>query len=282
MDNLKKKSLLFVVDKPINISSRGYINRLKRKYGSKIGFSGTLDPFASGTLIVATNRYTKLFNYLDKAPKRYLATLWLGAESKSFDLENIISIKDVKEFKIDEVREVLNSLIGEVKYSPPKYSAKRVAGKRAYSLARAGEDVKLKEITSTIYSIKLLQYNHPFIYFDISISEGGYIRSIGQLISQRLGVIGTLSYLRRVEEGRFSIGLKDKYLNPIEYLRVPKNSYLKDYEDIKKGKKLRVDDFKIREDGEYYVVFDNFFSIFEIKEKRVFYKLNSLELYNLN
>ncbi len=93
MEDIKRKNLLFVVDKPINISSRGYINKLKRKYGSKIGFSGTLDPFASGSLIVATNRYTKLFNYLDKAPKRYLATLWLGAESKSLDLENIISNK---------------------------------------------------------------------------------------------------------------------------------------------------------------------------------------------
>jgi len=119
-------------------------------------------------------------------------------------LENIISIEDVAEFRVDEVREILNSLIGEIKYTPPKFSAKKIGGKRAYALAREDREVELKEISSTIYKIKLLLYNHPFITFEYYISEGGYIRSIGQLISQSLGVVGTLSYLRRVREGKFS------------------------------------------------------------------------------
>jgi len=227
---------------------------------------------------VATNRYTKLFNYLDKTPKRYLATLWLGVESESLDLENIISIENIKEFNIERIKEALESLKGEIKYSPPKFSAKKISGKRAYSLAREGKEVNLKKITSTIYSIELLSYNHPFIHFEITISEGGYIRSIGEIISKKLGVKGTLSSLRRVEEGRFSINLKRRYLNPIEYLRVPRNIYLNNIEDIKKGKKLNINDFKIKEDGEYIVVFNNFFSIVEIKNGEVKYRLNSMEL----
>jgi tRNA pseudouridine55 synthase len=277
MESLKDKNLLFVVDKPINISSRGYINRLKRVYGSKIGFAGTLDPFASGSLIIATNRYTKLFNYLDKSPKRYLATLWLGAESRSLDLENIVSIKDIKRLKYDEVDRVFNSLKGDITYTPPKFSAKKIAGKRAYRLAREEREVKLKEITSTIYDIELLLYNHPFIHFDISISEGGYIRSVGEIISKKLGVVGTLSSLRRVKEGRFSIKNRD-YLNPLNYLKPPRNIYRGDIENIKKGKVLNILDFELKDDGEYIVTFENQFSIIELKRGLVKYRLNSIRV----
>jgi len=276
--DIKGKNLLFVVDKPINISSRGYINRLKRLYGSKIGFSGTLDPFASGTLIVATNRYTKLFRYLDKSPKRYIATLWLGVESESFDLENIISIDGIKEFNINRIEEIIYSLKGNIRYTPPKFSAKKIDGKRAYALAREKREVNLKEVTSTIYNIKLLLYNHPFITFDITISEGGYIRSIGEIISKKLGVVGTLSCLRRVEEGKFNLNNLNTPLNPLEYIRVPKNRYLGDIKDIKNGKKLNILDFENRKNGEYIVIFNGFFSIIEIFNGRVIYKLNSLEL----
>jgi len=158
---------LFVVDKPIFRSSNSYMGYVKHKYGTKkVGFSGTLDPFATGCLIVATGQYTKLFQYLKKTPKKYKATLWLGANSPSLDIEQIDSIKDIKPFELSKIEDTLSSLKGTLTYYPPKYSAKKVNGKRAYELARDGKDVELKKITSTIYDINLINYNHPFVHFE--------------------------------------------------------------------------------------------------------------------
>ena len=271
------KNRLFVVDKPIFRSSNGYMGYLKKKYNiKKIGFSGTLDPFATGSLIVATGQYPKLFQYLRKTPKAYTATLWLGANSQSLDIENVDSIKKVSEFTINEIYQALESLRGEVTYYPPKYSAKKVNGKRAYDLARAGEEVKLKKITSIIYDIHLIHYNHPFIHFETMVSEGTYIRSLGAIISDKLGVDGTLSSLKRDYEGKFSFE-DEKALNPLNYLRIPQNIYTGDDEYIELGKKLYIDYFKTKEDGEYWVETEKFFSIIEIRGDEVKYRLNRIE-----
>ena len=273
----KMKNRLFVVNKPIFLSSNGYMGHIKRKYNTKkVGFSGTLDPFATGCLIVATGQYPKLFQYLKKAPKAYTATLWLGANSQSLDIENVDSIKEVAEFTINDIYQALESLRGELTYYPPKFSAKKVNGKRAYELARAGEDVKLKKITSTIYDIHLIRYNHPFIHFEAMVSEGTYIRSLGAMIADKLGVDATLSSLRRDYEGKFSFE-NEKALNPLYYLKIPQNIYRGDDEYMELGKKLSIDYFKTQKDGEYWVETKNFFSIIEIKEGIVKYKLNRIE-----
>ena len=209
---------LFVVNKPIFRTSNGYMGYVKRKYNTKkVGFSGTLDPFATGCLIVATGQYTKLFQYLNKTPKSYKATLWLGANSPSLDIEKIDSIKEILPFTQEKMKEVLHSLKGKLTYYPPKFCAKRINGKRAYELARAGEEVELKTITSTIYDIKLINYNHPFVHFEAKVSEGTYIRSLGALIADKLGVDGTLSSLHRIHEGQFYYD-NEKALNPFTHL----------------------------------------------------------------
>jgi len=108
---------LFVVNKPIFRGSNSYMGYVKRKYGTKkVGFSGTLDPFATGCLIVATGQYTKLFQYLKKTPKSYKATLWLGANSPTLDIEKVDSIVDTTPFTQDKIEEVLASLKGELTY----------------------------------------------------------------------------------------------------------------------------------------------------------------------
>jgi len=128
------------------------MGHVKRKYRTKkVGFSGTLDPFATGCLIVATGQYTKLFQYLDKAPKSYRATLWLGANSPTLDIEKVDHIEKLKPFDTQIIESALGSLKGELTYFPPKFCAKKINGKRAYALARAGEEIALKRITSTIY-----------------------------------------------------------------------------------------------------------------------------------
>ncbi len=268
---------LFVVNKPIFISSNRYMSYVKRKYNTKkVGFSGTLDPFATGCLIVATGQYTKLFQYLKKTPKAYSATLWLGANSNSLDIENIDSIKDIKEFTIDKIYRVLDSLRGELKYYPPKFSAKKIDGKRAYQLARDGKEVKLKEITSTIYDISLVNYNHPFIHFEIMVSEGSYIRSIGAIIANKLEIDGTLSSLKRLYEGKFYFN-NEEPLDPLKYFKIPPNIYSGDSEYLELGKKLYIDYFKTKDNGLYWVETKNFFSIIEIEDKTVTYKLNRVE-----
>jgi tRNA pseudouridine55 synthase len=268
---------LFVVHKPIFRSSNGHMGYVKRKYNTKkVGFSGTLDPFATGCLIVATGQYTKLFQYLDKTPKSYKATLWLGANSPSLDIEQVDSIMDVPGFPLERIEEVLASLKGELTYYPPKFCAKKIDGRRAYELMREGKEVTLKTITSTIHEIKLLNYNHPFVHFKATVSEGTYIRSLGALIADKLGVDGTLSSLHRIHEGKFRFE-NEKALDPFQYLSIPKNSYLGDENYLELGKKLSIDYFSIKEDGLYLVETRHFFSIIEIQNRSVSYRFNRIE-----
>jgi tRNA pseudouridine55 synthase len=213
----------------------GYV---KRKYNTKkVGFSGTLDPFATGCLIVATGQYPKLFQYLKKTPKAYAATLWLGANSESLDIENVDSVKIIDKLNIADIEKALNSLKGELTYYPPKYSAKKINGKRAYDLARAGEEVKLKEIISTIYDIKFINYSHPFVHFEATVSEGTYIRSLGAMLADMLEVDATLSSLKRLNEGAFYFDA-EKALDPLKFLKIPQNIYTGDPEFLELGKKI--------------------------------------------
>ncbi|MEA2029253.1 MAG: tRNA pseudouridine(55) synthase TruB, partial [Campylobacterota bacterium] len=268
---------LFVVNKPIFRSSNGYMGYVKRKYGTKkVGFSGTLDPFATGCLIVATGQYTKLFQFLSKTPKSYKATLWLGASSDTLDIEHISNLETTQELDPSYLDEVLQSFVGKLEYLPPKYSAKKINGQRAYDLARAGKEIELKKIQSTIYGIKLLNYSHPFVHFEATVSEGTYIRSLGQLIADKLGLNATLSSLHRINEGKFKYE-DEKALNPFEYLAIPNNECIKDEEDIELGKKIDRSYFKIQEEGVYLVETENFFAIIEIDEEEVKYRLNRLE-----
>jgi len=215
---------LFVAYKPPFISSNAFLGQLKRKYGvKKGGFSGTLDPFACGVLIIAFGAYTKLFRFLKKSPKVYRASLWLGAKSASLDLENIEDIQDVLPMDEKKIREAVESFEGTFTYTPPKYSAKRIDGKRAYKLAASGESVHLPKITSTIYAISMLGYNHPFVTFEATVSEGTYIRSIAQALAEKLHLPGTLSYLERIKEGAF-VYENEKALNPLDYLWTSPNT----------------------------------------------------------
>ena len=271
---------LFVVNKPIFRSSNGYMGYVKRKYNTKkVGFSGTLDPFATGCLIVATGQYPKLFQYLKKTPKTYAATLWLGANSESLDIENVDSVTIIPKLKIEDIKEALASLKGELTYYPPKYSAKKIHGKRAYDLARAGEEIKLKEISSTIYNIKLINYSHPFIHFEATVSEGTYIRSLGAMMADKLEVDATLSSLKRLNEGEFFFD-NEKALDPLKFLKIPQNIYTGDPKFLELGKKIYLDYLETKEDGTYWIETENFFSVIEISEGEIKYKLNRIHKFN--
>lgn len=270
---------LFATHKPAGLSSNAFLTRLKRKYGfEKCGYSGTLDPFASGLLIVGVGSYTRLFDYLDKSTKTYEATLWLGAESESLDIERISCVECVEEFAWERVGEVLESFKGEVRYTPPRFSAKHIDGKRAYELAREGVEFELKESVMQVYEIELLRYCHPFVSFRVKVSEGGYIRSLGEMIAKRLGVSGALSALKRVAEGKIKLPKEEIIpLDVFSTLALPKADLKKYCQEIANGKKITLKEQNLQNNTPYLIDFEDFFSIIEVNENgEIKYRLNRI------
>ena len=270
---------LFVTNKPFGISSNNFLGKIKRKYNiKKAGFSGTLDPFATGVLIVAFGQYTKLFRFLDKKKKSYRATLWLGASSPTLDTEKIEEVVQIKPFSDSILKIIENSMNGDIEYLPPKYSAKKIDGKRSYILARENKEFMQKMIKSTIFDFKILHYMHPFLTFEITISEGGYVRSMGQIIANKFGFDGCLSALERLSEGSF-IYENEKKLNPLDFIKVEENEYLGDIEDIRLGRKIYKNNFLKKKSGLYKIVQDDEISLIEFsEEQRVKYILNKVKL----
>lgn len=267
---------LIVVNKPLFISSNFYLTKIKKKYkNKKAGFSGTLDPFAKGCLIVAFGQYSKLFKYLKKTPKTYKAVVWLGTQSESFDIEKVISVDLLERINEEEIKSQLNSLVGELEYIPPKFSAKRIDGVRAYELARQGYDIELDKCKMNIYNTKFISYRHPFITFETTVSEGSYIRSFAQILLDKLGTVGTLSYLERINEGAFFYE-NEKDLNPLDYIDLPINNYFGTMEWLNTGKKILIDYLETKDNGKYLIITDKFFSIIEIEEGDVKYLLNKV------
>ena len=273
---------LFVVNKPMFISSNFYLNQFKRLYkNKKAGFSGTIDPFAKGCLIVAFGQYAKLFKYFKKTPKRYKAVIWLGVSSESFDIERVYDIKLEEKLEQSFIEEELNKLVGDLEYIPPKFSAKRVNGLKAYELAREGLDFELEKSIMKVFDIKFLKYNHPFISFEASVSEGSYIRSLAQIFLERIECTGTLSYLERLSEGEFKFQ-NHKELNPLDFLDLEKNIYTGTKEWLDVGRKISIDYILNKKDGKYIIELDDFFSIIEIKDEDVTYLLNKIPKQKVN
>ncbi|PZP12860.1 MAG: tRNA pseudouridine(55) synthase TruB [Aliarcobacter butzleri] len=272
---------LLVVNKPIFMSSNFYLNRIKRKYkNKKAGFSGTLDPFAKGCLIVAFGQYAKLFKYLSKTPKTYKAVIWLGVKSKSLDIEEIESINLIDKLDKSHIIKELNLLKGEIEYIPPKFSAKKIDGKRAYELARNGVEVELNKTKMTIFDTKFVLYNHPFITFEVTVSEGTYVRSFAQILLEKLNTFGTLSYLERLNEGEFFYE-NEKELNPLDFIKLPVNKYLGTTEWLEKGKKIGIDYVEKKDNGKYLILTEKFFSIIEIVDNDVKYIINKVPKYGI-
>ncbi|MCG3675805.1 tRNA pseudouridine(55) synthase TruB [Aliarcobacter butzleri] len=272
---------LLVVNKPIFMSSNYYLNRIKRKYkNKKAGFSGTLDPFAKGCLIVAFGQYAKLFKYLSKTPKTYKAVIWLGVKSKSLDIEEIESINLIDKLDKSHIIKELNLLKGEIEYIPPKFSAKKIDGKRAYELARNGIEVELNKTKMTIFDTKFVLYNHPFITFEVTVSEGTYVRSFAQILLEKLNSFGTLSYLERLNEGEFFYE-NEKELNPLDFIKLPVNKYLGTAEWLEKGKKIGIEYVEKKDNGKYLILTEKFFSIIEIVDNDVKYLINKVPKYGI-
>jgi tRNA pseudouridine55 synthase len=270
---------LFVGYKPTGMSSNRFLGQIKRKYKvKKAGYSGTLDPFAKGVLIVALGHYTRLFRFLDKTPKSYRATLWLGAHSDTLDIEGVEQINTVAPLAIEQVEAAVASLQGKQTYLPPIYSAKSIDGQRAYALAREGKEVTLQPITSMIHDAKLIHYCHPFVTFEVTVSEGTYVRSLGVMIAKALDVEGAaLSALERLQEGQFRYN-NESALTITDVLNIPPIRYHGDPEAITYGRPLVREAFPSEENGTYWLTQADRLTIIELADDGVHYVLNNMPL----
>jgi len=196
------------IDKPAGITSFDVIKRLRVVTKiRKIGHAGTLDPFATGLLIVCISRQaTKYIDEFIQLDKTYTAVLKLGEKTDTADLVGkIIEVKDVPDTVDQNINEVFSSFLGEIEQVPPQFSAIKKNGVRLYKTARKGIQVEVEPRKVFVHSLSFLNYQKTYIKFNSTVSKGTYIRSLGEDIAVKLGTVGHLTELRRDAIGPFSV-----------------------------------------------------------------------------
>ena len=189
-----------LVDKPAGVTSHDVVQQVRRRVGIRTaGHTGTLDPFATGLLVVLIGRATRLARFVEAQAKTYLATARLGVRTTTDDLTgDVMDTADLDLMPAEsKVRETLAGFLGPQLQQPPQYSAKQVAGERSYRKARRGETVELADVSVTVHWIELVKYEPPELTFRAAVSAGTYIRAIARDLGDRLGVGAHLSSLRR-------------------------------------------------------------------------------------
>ena len=217
---------IILLDKPLDWTSFQAVNKLKFKLKRefnlpkkfKIGHAGTLDPRATGLLIICTGKFTKIIPGIQDAPKEYFTEIKIGVQTESYDTEKPeILEQDISNITDEQIKETLEKFLGEIDQKPPIFSAIKIEGNRAYDLARAGKEVEMKSRKTTINYITDIEIELPFVRFTVGCSKGTYIRSLAHDIGQDLGVGAYLTNLRRTKIGEYKIEngsseyLKDEY-----------------------------------------------------------------------
>lgn len=201
---------IVIIDKPKGLTSRDVVNIVSKKFNTKkVGHTGTLDPLATGVLVVVINKATKLVDMLTSSDKEYVAECVFGISTDTLDSDgNVLSSEDAI---INEpaIIDVLNSFKGTYNQEVPIYSAVKINGKKLYEYARENIDIKLPSREVSIYDIELIdkpvyQDNHTKITFKVKVSKGTYIRSLIRDIAKKLDTVGIMTNLRRVSQGKFN------------------------------------------------------------------------------
>jgi tRNA pseudouridine55 synthase len=200
---------LLVVDKPGGWTSRDVVDRAQRWFprGTRLGHTGTLDPLATGVLVLCVGVATRLTEYVQDMDKFYRAGLLLGARSDTDDADGILTqVAGARAPEEAALGNALRSFVGEIAQVPPAYSAAKVTGRRAYDLARQGEAVLLKARPVRIYGINLVAYAYPRLGLEVHCGKGTYIRSLARDLGERLGCGALVESLRRTRVGPFDAG----------------------------------------------------------------------------
>ena len=257
---------ILLLNKTKDKTSRDMVNELNHIFGmKKIGHTGTLDPIATGVLVMCMGKYTKLVDMLSSLKKEYIATIKLGIKTDTLDITGTITkTSEVPKITEKEINKVLKDLLGKQKQTIPKYSAKKIGGKKLYEYARENKEIVLPENEIEIFRIELLNFEEDYITFKTTVSKGTYIRSLIQKVCDNLNVVGTMSSLERTKQGNFSI--KDSYT--INNIKEGKYQILKakdvldypvydlsenEYNKVKNGNKIT-----LKSDSKYIILtYDN-------------------------
>ena len=197
---------VLVIDKPFGITSTRVVEKVRRKLRRKVGHTGTLDPIATGVLVLLVGRATRfswLFLNMDKS---YRVIALLGIRTDTYDVEGKVLRSSEVRVTCEEVEEVLGDFKGEIQQVPPPFSAKRVEGKRAYRLARKGDTPKLKPVKVKVHELELLSCDPPEIELYMRVSSGTYVRSLVNDLGEKLSTGAVVKSLRRESVGPFHLG----------------------------------------------------------------------------
>ena len=202
---------LLVINKPQNWTSFDVVAKIRNKLNvKKVGHTGTLDPMATGVLVLCLGKATKLAQQITDTNKEYIAEITFGATSTTDDADGEISnlksqISNITSPGLEKIMQALKKFTGSIMQVPPNFSAKKIKGQRAYKLAREGKEVKLEPRKVTINEIEILDYKWPILSLRIACGKGTYIRSIARDLGQELGVGGYLTALQRTKVGQYTI-----------------------------------------------------------------------------
>ncbi len=226
---------ILIVDKPKDCTSRDIVNLVSHEFKTKkVGHTGTLDPMATGVLMLCIGSSLKCIELLMNHDKEYIARVKLGIETDTLDITGTVLRKEkIPVLSSQDIEKVLKEFVGKIKQEVPKYSAMKVEGKKLYEYARAGMEVKLPVREVEIYDLKLLgELENNEFTIQCHVSKGTYIRSLIRDIGYRLGTVATMSELRRTKLGKFSLATADtiedikqgnyKILSPLDVLDLPR------------------------------------------------------------
>ena len=276
---------LLIFDKEKGITSHDLVYKVRKKLGiKKVGHTGTLDPMATGVLVISIGKGTKTSDYILSSDKVYEAKIKLGVLTDSYDITGKILEEEDVNFTEEEIKDTLIKFTGKISQRPPIYSALKVKGKKLYEYAREGKDVEIKKRDVEIYKIELLDFNGKDEFTILTkVSKGTYIRSLANDLGRSLGTFGTLTELRRTRSGSFKIedaikvsAFERSSLDEIKEKILPMDLALIDFKriDIQKSfceKFIMGQFYKLKEklNDENYRVYseDDFLGIGEVREK---------------
>lgn len=218
---------IILIDKELGWTSFDVVNKLRIELRNalgikkiKVGHAGTLDPLATGLVILCAGKATKQIESFMGLEKEYIAEIIIGATTPSYDLETKIEhTYPFNHINLEQLKSVLDDFRGLIEQTPPNYSAKQVDGKRAYNMARQGESFQLKKNTVTIHELELIEFSPPKISLRVHCSKGTYIRSLANDIGEKLGTGAYLSALRRTKIGDYHVNDAEKISDFVKKLK---------------------------------------------------------------
>jgi len=196
---------MFLVDKPKGLTSSQVVQRIKKKFNAKAGHTGTLDPLATGLLVVLTGKRTKNASLFLKLDKAYEVKAVLGMETDTFDSDGKILRQNDNEVTREKLERAMKEFHGDIWQIPPPFSAKKLAGRKAYQLARKGISVEIPPKKVSIYSLGLKEFQFPHFTLTCEVSSGFYVRSLVHDIGEKIGVGATVLEVRRTRVGPYQV-----------------------------------------------------------------------------